>query len=138
MDKLRKIFVVAMICLVVSTIAVYALGSWTKTFTWQKSTLSFAVYTDAGLSIPWALGNEALGVIADPTSKTFYIKNDGTVPVKVSVTGESIIGATASWDPVSKSVTISVVGSSTSMTLTLSAFTQTDCNYTFTFTASIP
>jgi hypothetical protein len=134
MNKKQSVIVIAIIAML-TFLTVQALTTWSKTFTWQQQTKSFQVYVDESLTTPWTAGNEPLGPITDPTTKTFYIDNTGTVTVTVTVTGESITGGTATWNPSSKSITLGYATYGT-MTLTLSTFTQTDCSYTFTFTAS--
>jgi len=135
MEKLRKIFIVACVLLVISSATVLAYTTWTKTFTWKKPSLGFEVYRDLDHTQPWEADNEALGVISDPTTKTFYIVNIGNLPVRVSIIDETIIGASPSWTPSVKYIDLDV-GADGTMTLTLSTFTQSECSYTFTFTAS--
>lgn len=94
MDKLRKIFVVALICLVVSTIAVYALTSWTKTFTWSAD---FQVYHE-DKSTTWAAGTEDRGISGQ---KNFWVVNQGTIQITVSVLSEQKENCTVIWLPLS-------------------------------------
>lgn len=131
------IFAVAMICLVASSIAAFALTQWTHDYTWTITSRSFEVYTDNTYLTQWNSGiNENLGL--DPATKvqTFYFNNTGNVAVKISVEGETLLGALASWTP-DKFITLTSTGQLGNLTLTLSSFTDTG-SYHFEFNALAP
>jgi hypothetical protein len=132
MNKLRTIFTAAMICLVVSIIAVYAFTSWTKTFTWDTPSYSFAVYHEDKVTL-WTEDNEYLGVLSQSQHKNLWINNTGNIPVRVQVTGISYENVTATWITIDQTI---AVGQNTWFNLTLSDFTGTGGLYTFTFSGS--
>jgi len=110
---------------------IYALGTWQQGFTWTvplEQTMDFTVYTDPAYTIEWTPGTPIdLGtkVIDDQIVKTFYVENTGTSQITVDVS-DITSGATATWSPVTKSVSLSV-GAITSFTLTLTVTGPGSC-----------
>jgi hypothetical protein len=136
LNKLQKIFVVAIICLLVSTITVYALTTWTHTFTWTVTNRSFEVYTDASYTTKWNDElTDFLGTDLATEVQIFYFNNSGNVPVKISASDIMLLGASVSWD--TRSITLTNTGDHGTMTLTINSFTETG-SYQFQFTASAP
>jgi hypothetical protein len=99
MDKLRKIFIAAMISLVVSSIAVYALTSWTHTFNWNlTATTDFKVFDNAtGQEITTSGSTPS---ISNGYSITYKIWNIGNVRIRVTgAVSFSLGSATTAWNP---------------------------------------
>jgi hypothetical protein len=112
----------------------YAVGSWTRSFTWTIASQSFQVYGDAGLtSLLPDLNITDVGIVAysDVKSYTYWIKNDGTVPIVVAWSDVTVNGVLATWDKPNLSL---AAGANGTLTLTLTNFENiTDGSYVFEF-----
>jgi len=130
MEKLSKIFIVACLLLLISSLTVLAYTTWTHTYTWTVTkTKEFKVYSDSGYSLEWQTGlSDSLGT--DPSTpfiKIFYFKSFAnsqiTITATITQTGTSI--ASYSWNPASGSITLPSNGDTGSMELTISSFGST-------------
>jgi len=90
---------------------------WHMKITWTYEDTSFGVYTDATCTIPWNHTLDLTGVNSTPQSFNFTIKNEGNVPIDITIMNENITGGSASWSPTS--LTNLAVGSNNKMTLIL-------------------
>lgn len=124
MNKLRIVFAAAMICLVVSSIAVYALTSWTKTFTWGSG---FQVYHEDQTTV-WAEDPEILN---SSTNTNFWVLSVADFPITVNVNYIVKFNCTDSWTSLSQTIP-SHEGRWFNLTLTPDLNEPNGC-YSFTF-----
>jgi hypothetical protein len=132
-----SIVIIASVSILALCIAALAVIDWSHDYSWGAR--GFAVYTDGSYTTKWDSGLlEDLGANPADKTQTFYFNNTGTVPVKISVTVETLLGATANWIP-AKSIILTNTGDLGNLALTLNNF---DINiagsYHFVFTASAP
>jgi hypothetical protein len=130
MDKLRKIFAVAMICLVVSSIAVYALSiSWTHYINWAVGEVTtFDVFHNELLTQPWLPTENTTAL-----TEEYWINNTGNVKLRVTASGIILSGiASVTWDPATPIIDIPV-GAKGNMTIRITQTTATGtCQVSFT------
>ena len=106
MDKLRKIFVAAMICLIVSTIAVYAYSSVIVNLTWTwQTTQSFKVFSDpqhlTELTQSSNLDLGTFNLTSTIGSRIFYFHNDGDQSLTIYPNASGTNFVATSFTPVS-------------------------------------
>lgn len=123
MKKLYAILIIAVMFAIVTGAVVYGLSVWNHRISGEVvEEEQFTVYSDVGLTTEWAsgvAGNSTAGGATD-FAETYYIKNDGNVPITIQAVGSFSSGSGVDvWNPVSKQVSIPV-GSSSSMTVSLS------------------
>jgi hypothetical protein len=100
MDKLRKIFVAAMICLVVFSVAVYAAIQRTYHFG-ADTTGQVQAYKDEGLTLPLSnLGSfDFPATVSDLSVVNIWVKNIGTNTLHVTPSISLPSGCTVTVDP---------------------------------------
>ena len=134
MNKAKIALIIGVIAIFAAPIIIgFAIPDWSKTFNLiyeEPPVPSFQVYTDAAHTTVWDQTPQEWHS-TDPTTKTFYILNDGTADITVQVTGESNtnLANTITWS--SKSLSLDV-GDSGSLTLTVNI--AEDGQYSFHFT----
>jgi hypothetical protein len=96
--SLASLFIIAIIA--VATFAVgYALSTWTGAVTWTESK-QFTVWTapTGGTTVNSGFTDDLGSIIPnDQYTYDFYLQNDSTVPITVTVTGTPV-GCTVSWN----------------------------------------
>ena len=124
MKKATLVFAVFMVFTIGIAIATYY---WHMTITWTLPE-KIGVYTDFDCQVPY----DHTLVLGDIHEAIFYIRNEGSVSVDVTIINEAfdpVDSGTASWSPTSLSGL--QVGSVESMTLTLTL--TADGSYDFDF-----
>ena len=95
---------------------------------WTKQAAAAGFYEDVGCTIPWERPLILSGVSGDQ-SFPYYVKNEGTVTIIVSVVNEVVTNGVATWSP--SSVLNLAMGNSALLNLTLSFIG--DGSYDFDF-----
>jgi len=116
--KTKRLIALATIAFIAFTAIAYATYVlWTATITWTALKKQFVVKDETGnmLPTPYSIN---LGTIEVPTTKTFtfYIENDGNVPITVNVVEVTEVGCSGTWNAGSFDID---VGGSAEAVLTL-------------------
>jgi len=104
-------------------------------FSWNWEIESINVYTDDACTVEWSHTLD-LGTYTSETVSThdFYVKNEGTIAVDVTITGESLTGATVVWTPAT--LTDLAVGSHGLMSVEITVTGAGGYSFDFTATAT--
>lgn len=119
----------------VATVVYAATYYWSMEITWTTADETIGVYTDVDCTIPWDNSIPYTYTnISIPSTETldFYIKNEGDVPINVTVVDVvAISGGSAGWSPTSLMLDI---GQVKLMTLTLTF--EAEGSYKFDFSST--
>ena len=129
--KIKTVSIAFALYLALYITVVVAASYWHMEITWTLENTAIGVYKDSALMIPWD-HTLALTGVTSPQTFDFYIKNEGNVPVDVTVTNEVIVGAAATWTPTS----ISNLAPGTNLKMTLTLTLTSDGSYNFDFASN--
>lgn len=130
-ENIKVLAAILLIVTVASTVA-YAVYTWHMRFQWGISiSENIGVYRDADCTTPWTSPYDLGNVVPGTYSYDFYIKNEGTVNVTVTITNENPVGCTASWSQYSITLSPGQVG-----LLTLNLIITSAGSYDFDFSST--
>ena len=130
-ENVKIALMLAAIFLMIAVPVAIAVYNWNMNITWTFYVApdeTIEVYTDVACTIAWDHTLDLIDV-STPQNFDFYVKNEGNVAVDVTITENSLTGATVSWTPTS--LADLAIDASAQMTLTIT-FT-TDGSYDFDF-----
>jgi cytoskeletal protein RodZ len=134
--RLKTFSLLMVLLMAASVLGVLGLLTWNRTITWVEVDTNFIVYSDAGLNTVWDSGTTlALPVGQTSFTESYYIRNNGNVPIVVTGTATITGTGTANW-PTTNNVTLPV-GVDGVLTLKLTGLSGGgSCDVSFTSAAA--